>query len=234
MAAVAPIVPQPQRAATVTARVAVVVGGGGPPGVAAGALGDLGARPPFVVAADSGLDHVAALGLVADLAVGDMDSVAATTLDAARAAGVPIESHPRAKDATDLDLALDAALAVAPARIVVVTGAGDRFDHAMAVGLTVAAPRLAAAAVEAWIGPAHVWVVRRRTELAGRPGALVSLLPVHGDARGVTTTGLRFPLRDEDLPAGTSRGVSNEWVDGSATVQVREGVLLAVAPGVTA
>jgi thiamine pyrophosphokinase len=218
----------------VTGRVAVVVAGGGPPAVDAVSLGDLGATPPYVVAADSGLEHVAALGLAPDLVVGDMDSVAAATLDAARGAGVPVERHPRAKDATDLDLALDAALAVGPDRIVVVTGPGDRFDHALAVGLTVAAPRLAAVAVEAWVGRAHLWVVRRHAVLRGRAGALLSLLPVHGAARGVTTAGLRFPLRDEDLPAGTSRGVSNEWVDDVATVEVRDGVLLAVAPGVDA
>jgi thiamine pyrophosphokinase len=211
--------------------VAVVVAGGGPPALDAVDLGDLGREPPFVVAADSGLDHVALLGLAPDLAIGDMDSVSPAALDRARRAGVPIDRHPRAKDATDLDLALDAALAVRPARIVVVTGTGDRLDHALAVGLTAAAPRLATVAVEAWVGPAHVWVARGRTQLAGRPGALVSLLPVHGPARGVTTTGLRYPLHDEDLPVGTSRGVSNEWVDEVATIEVRKGVLLAVAPG---
>src|ERR687891_406355 len=48
-------------------------------------------------------------------------------------AGAGIERHPAAKDATDLDLALNAALARRPRRIVVVTGAGDRLDHTLAV-----------------------------------------------------------------------------------------------------
>jgi thiamine pyrophosphokinase len=213
-------------------RVAVVVGGGGPPAVTRDGLGDLG-EDPLVVAADSGLTHAHALGLAIDRVVGDMDSVDPSELAAAEAAGVAIERHPVAKDATDLDLALDAALAAGPCRLVVVTGSGDRFDHAIAVALSVSAPDrgLGAVPVEAWIGDAHMWVVRDEVTLAGRPGDLLTLVPVHGPARGVTTEGLVFPLADEDLDAGTTRGVSNEWAAPVATVRVRSGVLLAIAPG---
>jgi thiamine pyrophosphokinase len=59
----------------------------------------------------------------------------------------------------------------------------------------------------------------------------VSLLPAHGIARGVRTDGLLYPLNDEDLPPGTTRGVSNELVGTDAMVRVRDGVLLAVQPG---
>ncbi len=212
------------------ARVAVVVGGGGSPAVARDDLGDLG-DDALVIAADSGLEHALALGLPVDRVVGDMDSVDPAVLAAAGAAGVRIDRHPEAKDATDLALALDTALAARPSRVVVVTGEGDRFDHALGVALSVSAPHRASAPVEAWVGRAHLWVVRGEVTLPGRPGDLVSLLAVHGPVRGVTTSGLLYPLEDEDLDAGTSRGVSNEWVADVATVRVREGVVLAVAPG---
>jgi thiamine pyrophosphokinase len=213
-------------------RVAVVVGGGGPPEVPPGGLGDLGGDV-VVVAADSGLAGAGLLGLPVDLVVGDMDSVEGGELAAAVEAGVPVERHPVAKDATDLDLALAAALArrPRPGRLVVVTGTGDRFDHALAVALALASPRYAGVEVEAWIGPAHLWVVRDRATLRGAPGALVSLLPAHGPAGGVTTDGLLYPLAGEDLPAGSTRGVSNEMTGDEATVRVGSGVLLAVMPG---
>jgi thiamine pyrophosphokinase len=212
------------------ADVAVVVGGGGLPAVDGAALG-VPADRALVVAADSGLDGARRLGLTPDLVVGDMDSVDPASLAAAERAGVPVERHPAAKDATDLDLALDAALARGARRIVVVTGAGDRFDHALAVALSLAAPRLAGVAVEAWIGRARLWVVRDEAVLTGDGGDLVSLLPVHGPARGVTTEGLLYPLAGEDLEPGTTRGVSNEMTTAEALVRVREGVLLAVRPG---
>jgi thiamine pyrophosphokinase len=211
-------------------RVAVVIGGGGPPAVARADLGDLG-DDPVVVAADSGLEGARALGLEVDLVVGDMDSVDPGVLAAAEAAGTVVERHPAAKDASDLDLALDAALARGAVRLVVVTGTGDRFDHALVVTLSLAADRLAAATVEAWIGPAHVWVVRDHLAFAGPPGMLVSLVPAHGPARGVTTTGLRYPLHGEDLDPGTTRGISNELAGPDATVELERGVLLVIAPG---
>ena len=51
------------------------------------------------------------LGLTVDLLVGDLDSVSATGLAAAEAAGTAVERHPPAKDATDTELAIAAALA---------------------------------------------------------------------------------------------------------------------------
>jgi thiamine pyrophosphokinase len=200
--------------------------------VRAAQLGQLGSDH-VVIAADSGLEGAGLLGLPVDLVVGDMDSVDMAALDAAVAAGARVDRHPEAKDATDLDLALDAALAHRPTRLVVVTGQGDRFDHAMAVALSLASPRYAGVAVEAWIGPAHLWVVRHRYQavLRGSPGDLVTLLPVHGPVRGVTTSGLLYGLDGGDLEPGTTRGVSNEMAGETATVRVASGVLLAIKPG---
>ena len=52
--------------------------------------------------------------------------------------------------------------------------------------------------------------------------------------QGVRTEGLAYPLDDEELPSGTTRGLSNVWTGEVATVLVRSGVLLAVAPGLAA
>jgi thiamine pyrophosphokinase len=207
----------------------LIVGGGGPPSPEV--IGHLPARAA-VIAADSGLEHALALGLEVDAVVGDMDSVDQSALEDARRAGVRIDRHPEAKDATDLDLALDAALALRPRRVVVVTGAGDRLDHTLGVALLLASARTAGIAVEAWIGATHVTVVRGEATLRGRPGDLVTLLPVHGPARGIVTDGLLYPLHDEDLRSGSSRGLSNELVRSEARVRVRAGVLLALQPPV--
>ena len=86
-----------------------------------------------MIAADGGVDRALALGLHVDVAIGDFDSVTAAGLAAVEAAGARIERHPTAKDATDLELALDAALALAPARIVVIGSGGGRLDHLLGV-----------------------------------------------------------------------------------------------------
>jgi thiamine pyrophosphokinase len=206
---------------------ALVFAGGDPPdpaGLAPTVGGDL------VIAADSGLAHARALGVHVDLVVGDLDSVDPATLDAAVADGTAVERHPTAKDATDLELALDAALDRGATSVHVVGVGGGRLDHFLGNVLLLASPRYATARVDAHVGGAHVTVVHDHVELDGTPGGLCSLLPLGGPAVGVLTDGLRFPLRRETLPPGTTRGVSNEFLGARATVSLESGVLLAVLP----
>jgi thiamine pyrophosphokinase len=208
----------------------VIIGGGGPPS-GGGARQLAAGTGATVIAADSGLEPALKLGLDVAAVVGDMDSVEPAVLTAAAEARIPIERHPEAKDATDLDLALGVALARRPARIIVVTGTGDRLDHTLSLAQLLASPRTAGVEVEAWIGEAHLSVIRDLTVLSGEPGDLVSLLPLHGPALGIVTDGLLYPLRDEDLAVGSTRGVSNELAAPQASVRLRSGVLVAVQPG---
>ncbi len=64
--------------------------------------------------------------------------------------------------------------------------------------------------------------------LPGTIGGLISLIPWGEAVDGVTTTGLRYPLTDESLPAGPARGLSNVRVHEHASVTVRRGRLLVV------
>jgi thiamine pyrophosphokinase len=205
----------------------IVVAGGGPPDPRVLAALPDGAR---VVAADQGLEHALALGLLVDVAVGDFDSALPAAVEAAEAAGVRIERHPPEKDATDLELALDAAAALGAARIVVLGTDGGRLDHLVAGLLGACAERYAAIEIDALLGPATVHVVRGARRLPGEPGELVSLLAVNGPAEGVATAGLTYPLRGETLAPGSSRGVSNVFSGREAIVTVEHGVLLAIRP----
>jgi thiamine pyrophosphokinase len=205
----------------------VVVSGGEPPHAKAAPAVPPGAT---VVAADRGLEHARALGLDVTVAVGDFDSVSPQAVAAAEAAGVRIERHPAAKDATDLELALDLAIEMAPRRILVVAGRGGRLDHELASVLLLAAERYAGVEIDAYVGEARVHVVRGERELEGENGELITLLPANGPALGVTTEGLKYPLRGETLEPGSTRGVSNVFATATARVSVMDGVLLAIRP----
>jgi thiamine pyrophosphokinase len=146
-------------------------------------------------------------------------------------AGVSVDRHPAAKDMTDLELALRAAVGAGATDIVVVGGHGGRLDHFVANALLLASDAFAGVAIRALAGPARLWVVRDSAAVEGNPGELVSLLPVHGPAREIWTEGLAYPLRGEDLQPGTSRGVSNAFLGTNATIRLGSGVLLVVAPG---
>jgi thiamine pyrophosphokinase len=190
-----------------------------------------------VIAADAGVDHAISLGLTIDLAVGDMDSVSLAGLAHLQQERIPTERHRPDKEASDGELALHAAMRSQPDRILLVCGGGqDRLDHLLITIALLTSPGLFGARVEAWVGAAHVSVLRDddTVQWAGRSGRMVTLLAVNGAALGVRTVGLTFPLHDETLHAWSSRGLSNESVDGPAEVSLRRGSLLVIRPNAAA
>jgi len=216
--------------------VVVIAGGTALPPDAARLLAPWVAQGAPVIAADAGVDHALALGVLPAMAVGDFDSVSATGLARLEAAGIPVQRHPRDKDATDLELALAEAARVAGEidadTLVVVGDGGGRLDHLLGMTAALAAPSLDGLQVRAHLGPADVVVVRSGAPvtLGGVTGQLVTLLPVGGAAIGVVTTGLEFGLEGHTLESWTSRGVSNRFVGSEASVTVGRGTLLAILP----
>jgi thiamine pyrophosphokinase len=185
---------------------------------------------PTVVAADGGLDRARALGVDVDVVIGDLDSVSASALAAAEASGTRIVRHPAAKDATDLELALDEAVALGARRVLVVASAEGRLDHLLASLLLLGSERYVAVELDAVVGDAVVHVIHGERELDARPGELLTLIAIGGPALGVTTSGLEYPLAEETLDPGSTRGVSNTFARGRARVELASGTVLAIRP----
>jgi thiamine pyrophosphokinase len=184
----------------------------------------------LVIAADGGARHAAALGRRIDLWVGDGDSIGEDELAALARAGVPIRRAPVDKDESDTELAVLAALDDG-ARRITICGAlgGARIDHELANVWLLGHPRLAGCDVRLLDRAVRIRLVAPgRADLGGRIGDLVSLLPFAGDAAGLATEGLRYPLRDESLRSGPSRGLSNVRVDKDASLVVGSGRILVV------
>jgi thiamine transport system substrate-binding protein len=126
------------------------------------------------------------------------------------------------KDATDLELAIDVAVREGSKRVIVIAGHGGRVDQSVANVLIIASRNYAMIEMHAVLDAALVSVVHGGGELTieGRPGDTVTILPIHGDAEGVRTDGLEYPLVGETLPAGTTRGVSNV-LSGTGSIRTR-------------
>jgi thiamine pyrophosphokinase len=184
----------------------------------------------WTIAADSGLEHAQRLGLHVDLVIGDMDSVSPDSLERARKAGATVTTHPVDKDATDLELAIGAALDGGARHVIIVGGRGGRIDHLLGNALLLADPRLAGISVEWRLADTVVSPARpgHPVDLHGAKGDLVSIVPVGGPAVAVTTTGLRWALIADDLPSGSTRGISNEMVSTEAAVRLGDGVALVI------
>ncbi|MGZ8562344.1 MAG: thiamine diphosphokinase [Candidatus Limnocylindria bacterium] len=183
-----------------------------------------------VIAADAGASSLDRLGRTPDRLVGDLDSISDELLARLAAAGVAIDRHPADKDASDTELALEAAIAAGATEIVLLGAiGGSRLDHELANVLLLTDPALGDREVRIVQGPTTVRALRAggRLTLEGAAGDLVTLLPV-GDTSGVDIDGVRWPLADATLRMGRSRGLSNEVVAPPASVSLERGTLLVV------
>lgn len=184
----------------------------------------------LVIAADGGTRHALALGIHLDVVIGDFDSI--TEEDRARleAEGTQFIEYPRRKDFTDLELALQYALEQGAGEAVVIGALGNRWDQTLANLLLPAAENLRGLAIRLVDRAQEISLLQadRLYEITGQAGDTVSLIPLGGDARGIWTEGLEYPLRGETLKFGASRGVSNVLEGEKAAVRLEEGLLLCV------
>ena len=183
-----------------------------------------------IVAADGGTNHILAAGLVPHHVIGDVDSLSEDVRGNLGTKGTEFHIAPPAKDETDLELALLWAADQPDVETVIILGAlGGRPDQAMANLLLLALPALQGRRVFVVDGPWTIRLIRSGASvtLSGEPGDRLSLIPLGGDAEGVTTKGLAYPLKDETLYVGRARGVSNRLDVAEPTVTVRSGLLWA-------
>ena len=186
---------------------------------------------PFdiVVAADGGARHAAAVGLTVDRVVGDFDSLPLPARDDLARRGATLLQSPTGKDEIDLELALLEALHAGARQAVVLAATGGRLDMTLAnVGLLMH-PALRGMAIQLWVGWETAYLLLPPGgSILGDVGDRVSLIPLGGEARGITTHGLAFPLMAETLAVGPARGVSNRVAQSAPRVDFASGALLVI------
>ena len=159
------------------------------------------------IAADSGMRHANALGIIPELWVGDFDSAGSELmLDYAH---VPRQTYPAEKDATDGDIAVTEAVKQGATEIILIGGFGGQSDHATAhLGLTLKVAKsgkrcfISSGEEEAYplIAGSHRFDVSA--------GSRFSIVP-WSDIEGFTLDGVRWPLKNVHLTLGSSFTMSN-------------------------
>ncbi len=185
-------------------------------------------RADLIIAADGGANALHQHGLSPHCLIGDLDSVTPQTLQHCTTAGVEMMRYPQEKDETDLELALLLAVERGATHIDVVGALGGRWDQTLSNIALLSLPELESLKVRLLAPPQELYLVYHTATVVGTAGDTVSLLPVGGDASGITIRGFAYPLHEATLSYQRSRGISNVLQAEQGTIDLRAGCVLVV------
>lgn len=181
-----------------------------------------------LIAADGGARHLLNMGLTPDVIVGDVDSLSTINYEQLVAEGTkPILGHVE-KNETDLEMALNYSVQTYDVEIFVFGWSGGRLDQTISNMLMLAHPVLNGSRITLADAHQKVWFVDDATVVEGSVGDTLSLIPVGGDAHVRMSEGLKWPLINDRLLFGYSRGVSNTMTSARATLEGVGGKILCI------
>lgn len=182
----------------------------------------------LLIAADGGLRHALALGVVPAVLLGDLDSVTPAQVEDARSRGTQVIRFPVDKNETDLQLAIDHAAAQGCSQVVIAGGLGGRLDQTLGNLFLLQQPEHPGMSIRLDDGMEEVFLISRVEDIHGTPGDIVSLLPLNGPAYDVKTESLEYPLNYEKLFPEKTRGISNVMLTAHARVSLSRGILICI------
>jgi thiamine pyrophosphokinase len=182
-----------------------------------------------VIAADSGMQHAAPLALTPELWVGDFDSTPTALRD--QWSHIPQERFPVAKDKTDGELAIEAALHRGATELILVGAFGGQFDHALAHATQLIALAERNIKIFATSGSEEAWPLLNSLTLWQIPkGTRVSIIGLTA-MKALSIIGVRWPLNKRDVAMGSTLTLSNES-SGDVAITLEQGrAMVLIYPG---
>ncbi len=186
-------------------------------------------KASLIISVDGAASHMLKFDVLPDVMIGDFDSITKKEYDYFSNQNIRIITFPAEKDKTDAELAIEYALDMGVNEFIILGAIGSRMDH------TLSNIFLLNKITE---NGACGWIVNENNKLTlinskkntitliKEGNEKVSLLPLSEEVEGITTNGLYYPLVNEKLIMGSSRGVSNEFTGSTAKIKIEKGLLL--------
>lgn len=184
-----------------------------------------------MIAADSGMDFLYQNEIVPDIIAGDFDSVASESLVYFQGLNnVQVMKLNPIKDDTDTEFVIREAIRRGATEITLLGATGTRLDHVLANVNLLGIGLEEGVAIELVDAHNRVRMIKDSIQISKEEqfGSFVSVLPVKGDAKGVTLEGMKYLLNEADVTCFSSLGISNEIVEEVASISVKQGVLLVI------
>lgn len=182
----------------------------------------------LIICCDGGIRHTKRLDIIPNYILGDLDSAPKDIVEYYRGLNVEFKSFPSHKDETDTELGLDFALSLGATDIDLYGATGTRFDHTLSnvYNLMLALKNSVKARI---INENNIiQLIDKEIEFKNQKGQIVSLIPLSTEVKGVVTDGFEYPLKNETLSIGLSRGISNVIIADKAKVTIQSGCMLVI------
>lgn len=189
-------------------------------------------RESWWLGVDKGVFTLLAAGIKPDYAFGDFDSVTEEEWTQIQKEVQNLHTFKPEKDETDMELALDWALAKRPEKIRVFGGTGGRLDHFLGNVQILLKAELNGL-------PTQIEMIDRQNHLFVKgPGShsvekmtnrkYISFVPVTPVVKGLTLERFKYPLNNCHISLGSTLCISNELVSDFGTFSFTEGIVLVI------
>lgn len=179
----------------------------------------------LVIAADGGYDHLIGMGLRADIALGDFDSV--TSYEIWEDNICEKFTYPPEKDDTDMMLAIKLGLSKSYKNFAIYGGLGGRLDHTLAN--IQALSFIASEGAQAVLYHEHYALTAIKNSSFTIPkdtSGYISIFSLSDKSENVTIKGLKYQVEGVTLTNNFPLGVSNEAIGKKGIISVENGTLL--------
>ena len=184
-------------------------------------------RDSLLIAVDGASNILYANMVIPDVVIGDMDSIAGDVLSYYRTRA-NVEIFPARKDETDTELALNWCATNNIDDVLIINTLEGDFAHTIGNVMLLFKARELGIRARIFNFRELAFLVPAEWCYSGRGKRKISLIPISAVVSGVETSGLTYPLRNEDLFRHSTRGLSNVFVDGEIKICYKYGDLLGV------
>lgn len=185
----------------------------------------------FHVCADGGAAIAHSLGIKPSVVIGDFDSISEELLQEYKNdPDILIQHFPKDKDKTDFELCLDYLSEKGTQELLLVGALGGRVDHELANIFTLGLGKHSIKQCAVFDGVTWIFPLTGPSEisLSSKHGKTLSLIPLTAKVKGVSLSGVKWELHNDDIKMDESRTISNEINQDIASLILETGNILAI------
>ena len=186
-----------------------------------------------IIGVDNGLRFLFDNRIEPTHVVGDFDTAAPELVDYYRCRkDIEVRTFNPVKDSTDTQIAIELALELGSAEIVILGGTGSRIDHVLGNIQSMMLAKKKGVLCELLDEKNRIRLIDGETVILKEEqyGDYVSLIPLTTEVTGVDLIGFKYPLTDHTFTSTGSAGfgVSNEILEEKALIRIKSGIFIMI------